>query len=129
MDIYTYAYSTDYTPSMPVVDVTLEAPHSGNAAGPTVGLVDSGADGTLVPVDLLEEIGAISVASGRLTSLWEESRSVYIYLVKMEVGPCILPSIRVAGVPSGTKVILGRNVLNQISLTLNGPAEVIEIPG
>jgi hypothetical protein len=66
MEIYTYAYSADYTPPMPVVDVTLVTPHSGEAAGPELALVDSGADGTLVPVDLLEQIGAISVATGRL---------------------------------------------------------------
>ena len=124
-----YAYSLDYDPSMPVVEVTLVAPHSGEAVGPELALVDSGADGTLVPVDLLEEIGAISVATGRLTWLWEESRPVYIYIVQMEIGPYTLPKIHVAGVPSGTEFILGRNVLNEMVLTLNGPAEVTEISG
>ena len=127
MDTYTYSYSTVHTPPMPVVDVTLIAPHSGEAVGPKVALVDSGADGTLVPVDLLEQIGATSVATGRLTWLWEESRPVYIYIVQMEIGPCELPMVHVAGVPTGTDFILGRNVLNQMILTLNGLAEVTEM--
>jgi hypothetical protein len=91
--------------------------------------VDSGADGTLVPVDLLEGIGAISVATGRLSWLWQESRPVYIYVVQMEIGPCTLPNVRVAGVPAGTDFLLGRNVLNQMVMTLNGLAGVTELQG
>lgn len=128
MKLYTYSYSADYDPSMPVVDITLVAPHSGEAIGPEIALVDSGADGTLVPVDLLEQIGAVSIATGRLIWLWKESRPVNIYLVQMEIGPYILPKVHVAGVPAGTDLVLGRNVLNQMVLTLNGPAEVTEIP-
>lgn len=127
MELYTYSYSTDYVPSMPVVDVTLVAPHSGEAIGPKIALVDSGADGTLVPVDLLEQIGAVSIATGRLTWLWKESRPVHIYIVRMEIGPYILPKVHVAGVPSETDFVLGRNVLNQMVLTLNGLAEATEI--
>lgn len=128
MKLYTYSYSVDYDPSMPIVDVTLVAPHSDEAIGPLSALVDSGADGTLVPVDLLEQIGAVSIATGRLAWLWNESRSVNIYIVRIEIGPCILPKVHVAGVPPATDLILGRNVLNQMILTLNGPAGVTEIP-
>lgn len=128
MKLYTYAYSTDYHPSMPVVDVQLRAPHSGEAVGPVTALVDSGADGTLVPVDLLEQIGTVSIATGRLIWLWEETRPVNIYLVRMEIGPHILPMVRVAGLPSATDLVLGRNVLNHMVLTLNGPAGMTEIP-
>lgn len=127
MNLYTYSYSADYDPAMPVVDVTLVAPHSGAAVGPKIALVDSGADGTLVPVDLLEQIGAVSIATGRLTWLWKESRPVNIYIVQIKVGPHVLPSVHVAGVPADTDLVLGRNVLNQMTLTLNGPAGVTEM--
>ena len=52
MNLYTYAYSADYDPPMPVVDVTLVAPHSDATVGPEIAVVDSGADGTLVPVNM-----------------------------------------------------------------------------
>ena len=128
MKHYTYPYSADYEPSMPIATVTLRAPSSGEVIGPEMALVDSGADGTLIPINLLEQIGAVSIATGRLTWLWEESRPVNLYIVQMEIGPCVLPKVRVAGVPAGTDLILGRNVLNQMVLTLNGPAGVMEIP-
>ncbi|MDY7077876.1 MAG: aspartyl protease family protein [Chloroflexota bacterium] len=128
MKLDTYSYSADYAPSMPVVDVTLVAPHSGEEIGPELALVDSGADGTLIPVDLLEQIGLVSIATGRLIWLWRESLPVSIYIVRIKIGPYVLPRVHVAGVPTGTDLVLGRNVLNQMVVTLNGPAEVTEIP-
>lgn len=128
MKLYTYTYSNDHQPPMPIVDVRLIAPHTGKATDSVIAIVDSGADGTLVPVDLLSEIGAISIAAGRLTWLWRESRTVHIYIVQLEIGAIRLPRVRVAGVPIGTDLILGRDVLNQMTVTLNGPAETVEIP-
>ena len=128
MRLYTYPYDADHDPAMPVVDVTLVAPHSDAAVGPETALVDSGADGTLIPVNLLEQLGVVSIATGRLAWLWEESRLVNIYIVQMEIGPYKLAKVRAAGVPVGTDFILGRNVLNQMVVTLNGLAGVTEVP-
>jgi predicted aspartyl protease len=106
---------------MPAVDVRLIAPHSGMATGAITAIVDSGADGTLVPVDLLSEIGAVSIATGRLAWLWRESRMVHIYVVQLEIGPIRLPKVRVAGVPVGTDLVLGRDVLNQMVWRISCP--------
>lgn len=128
MRLYTYEYDQTYEPAMPVLPVQIASLVTGAEVGPLPALVDSGADGTLIPVDLLEEIGALGVGTGRLTWLWQESRLANLYIVGLTVGPYKLPGISVAGVPSGTELILGRNVLNRIGLTLNGPAESVEIP-
>lgn len=128
MNLYTFSYSVDYDPAMPVLEVTISEPHSNEAVTYAPALIDSGADGTLVPVDLLERIGAVSVASGRLTWFWQASRQVSIYIVRLQIGAHTLPRVRVAGVPAGTDLILGRNVLNQMRVTLDGPALTTEIP-
>lgn len=128
MNLYTFSYSVDYDPAMPVLEVTISEPHSNEAVTYAPALIDSGADGTLVPVDLLERIGAVSVASGRLTWFWQASRQVSIYIVRLQIGAYTLPRVRVAGVPAGTDLILGRNVLNQMRVTLDGPALTTEIP-
>jgi hypothetical protein len=127
MRLYTYSYNSDFDPPMPIVDVLLIEPHSGETSGPHRALIDSGSDGTLVPVNLLAQIGARSVGSGRLTWLWQESRRVKTYIMELQVGPHRLPAIRVAGVPAGTDLVLGRNVLNRLLVTLNGPAETTEL--
>jgi len=128
MTLHTFPYSTAYDPAMPVLEITVEAPHSGQAITHNAALIDSGADGTLVPVDLLERIGAISIATGRLTWLWQTSRRVSIYIVRLRIGAYTLPRVHVAGVPVGTDLIVGRNVLNQMRLTLDGLALTTEMP-
>ena len=127
MALYTYEYDQTHEPAMPIAPIWVTSPVTGRTVGPFSVLIDSGSDGTLVPVDILEQVGALSIGSGRLTWLWQESRHVNMYVVRLTLGPYRLPGVRVAGVPGGTDFILGRNVLNQISLTLNGPAESVEI--
>jgi predicted aspartyl protease len=127
MALYSYLYDETYDPAMPVVKVQLVNIDTKASLEPISALVDSGADGTLVPVELLEEIGAMSVGSARLRWLWKEGRRVKTYLVRLEIGSLILRGIRVASVPTGTEFILGRNVVNQMEVTLNGPASTTEI--
>jgi hypothetical protein len=52
-----------------------------------------------------------------------------MYLVHLRIGSIDLPGVRVVGQPKDAEIILGRNVLNRLSITLNGPAEVTEISG
>ncbi|MEZ4861607.1 MAG: retroviral-like aspartic protease family protein [Caldilineaceae bacterium] len=127
MAVYTYLFDETESPSMPTMDVTLIEPGSGASLGPIRALVDTGADGTLAPDHLLEQIGAVAIGRGRLRWLWDESRHVQIYLVRLEIGPHVLRSAHVAGVPRGTEFILGRNVLNHLVFTIDGPAGVIEL--
>jgi predicted aspartyl protease len=128
MRLFTYPYDQAYQPAMPVVDVRIISPHSGESAGPFTAVLDSGADGTLIPVDLLEQIDVLSIASANLRGITGERRAVKLYLVNLEIGPSRLRGIRVASMPMRTEFILGRNVLNQMTVTLNGLALVTEIP-
>ena len=127
MAIFTYLFNDNLSPSMPVMDVVLIEPGTGNRLDPVSALVDTGADGTMIPEDLLAQLGAVPIGYGRLRWLWDETRSVRIYLVRMEIGPNVIRSAHVAAVPRGTEFILGRNVLNQLVFTVDGPAGVIEI--
>lgn len=127
MAIYTYLFDDGHSPAMPVMDVTLVDPGTGNRLETIPALVDTGADGTMVPEDLLEKLGAVSIGHGRLRWLWEETRSVRLYLIRIEIGPHIIRSVHVAAVPTGTEFILGRNLLNQLVFMVDGPAGVIEL--
>ena len=110
------------------MDVKLIDPSSGMSVGPLSALVDTGVDGTLVPKQLLEDIGAIPIGRGKLRWLWDESRQVQIYLVRLEIGSYVLHGVHVAGITNSKEFILGRNVLNHLVFTVDGPAGVIEIP-
>lgn len=58
MRVLTYPYSDAYTPSMPVVDLGVSQPGARQPAQVVTAVVDSGADGTLVPIDVLEAVSA-----------------------------------------------------------------------
>lgn len=128
MAVYTYLFDETQSPAMPVIEVKLVEPSSGMTAGPLSALVDTGADGTLIPKYLLDDIGAIPIGRGSLRWLWNESRQVQIYLVRLEIGPQVLRGVHVAGITNSKEFILGRNVLNHLVFTVDGPAGVIEIP-
>jgi|688.fasta_scaffold566101_2 predicted aspartyl protease len=125
--IYTYNYSNEYDPAMPVLEVGMSLPKRNTAEITVSALLDSGSDGTLFPVDTLEAIGAKPVGPARVHGLWGGSRSANMYLVKLYIGPQQLFAVRVAGVRTEDECILGRNVLNQLVITLNGHAGVVEI--
>lgn len=110
-----------------MIDVGISLPKRNAAEIVVAALVDSGSDGTLVPTHLLEAIGAKPVGPAAVRGLWGGSQFVNIYLVKFYIGPHQFFAVRVAGVQSEDECILGRNVLNQLVITHNGLAGMIEI--
>ncbi|MCP4423002.1 MAG: hypothetical protein GY803_00775 [Chloroflexi bacterium] len=128
MNVHSYLYNETVTPAMPVAEVRFVSPYSQERAGAVQAIIDSGSDGTMAPLTLLDEIGALSMGTAVMSGIWGQRRRVDIYIVNIEIGPHLLPGIRVAGVSEAMDVILGRNVLNQIKIVLNGPANTLEIP-
>ena len=122
-----YSYSHDYFPPAPVVSITLIAPAERLRTNTLSALVDSGADGTLVPVDYLNEIHASPTTERFVRSQWGERRSVLMYLVDVQVGALTLPGIEVVGDDMSQEVILGRDVLNRLRVLLDGPRETVSV--
>jgi hypothetical protein len=53
-----YPYDETYYPAMPVLAVTIDG-YAGQPLQPVTALVDSGADGTMIPIDVLEAASAL----------------------------------------------------------------------
>lgn len=120
-----YPYSSRYHPPMPAVEVALGSLEADFSVGPLPSIIDTGADITIVPREYLMHLNAPVVASGYLRSPWGGRYSVKIYEVNMRVGGHNLYEVEVAGEPGGREVLLGRNVLNQLDLRLDGPNETV----
>lgn len=75
-----YPYNTAYDPPIPVCKVTLNAPATGRRIELNA-IVDTGADGTIVPLCYLEGIGTRRTFETGLRSQWGERRTVFLYLV------------------------------------------------
>ena len=129
MSLLTFPYDVHYQPPMPVVDVEVGAPGRAPLQRLVSALVDSGSDGTLIPVDLLEEAGARCVGEARLRGMTGPSQLVNVYLVSLRVGTRLAHGLRVVAAPEQAELILGRNALSHLVITLNGPASVREVSG
>jgi len=81
-----YLYDTTYDPPIPVCDVKLIAPATDRRVKLTA-IVDTGADGTIVPIRYLEDIGARRAFEARLRSQWGEQRTVFLYVIDLGSPP------------------------------------------
>jgi len=121
-----FPYDVAYDPALPVYQVVLSTGSTSRQVKLTA-IIDTGADGTIVPVRHLEQIGARRVFETGLRSQWGERRTVFLYLVNLQIGTQELTGIYVVGDELGEEFILGRNVLNELRLLLDGPTELTQL--
>ena len=114
-----FPYDTGYDPALPVCDIVMSAESTGRRLQLTA-IIDTGADGTIVPIRHLEEIGARRVFEAGLRSQWGERRTVFLYLVNLQIGALNLPSIYVVGDEQGNEFI-PKNVAASILQAVGWP--------
>jgi len=97
------------------VDLTLRA-HNQAA------LVDTGADQTVVPARLVTDLRLVERDAVEVRGYDGTARTLSTYLVRLQVRD--LPPIDVEVIASSDvpNVVLGRDVLNRYTITLDGPA-------
>ena len=122
-----FRYDTSYQPPAPVVEVIIVSATENVSVGPLPALVDSGPDGTLVPLDYLLEIRAPVTVEMSIRSQWGERRRMLLYLVDVRLGRLTLPGIEVVGDELSNEIVLGRDVLNRMRVLLNGPAQAVQV--
>lgn len=90
-------------------------------------LIDSGADGTLLPLAVQRQMNARRTAQVALRTITGTRSIVDIYEVTLQLGPHHFRKVRVAADRHNAMAILGRDILNQMIVTLNGLAATTEI--
>ena len=90
-------------------------------------LLDTGSDGSLVPLLYLQQILAPALTDSRIRSHWGEWRSVQLFLVDLELNGLRLPNVFVVGDEQGDEIVLGRNIINNLRLLLDGPNKITDI--
>ena len=90
-----------------------------------LGFLDTGADCTLVPFDILTVVQATVAGSReRITGTEKGSMMVIPYFVGVRLAQYSYPVVRVRGCPSqalGGMVLVGRDLLNRVCVEFNGP--------
>jgi predicted aspartyl protease len=117
------AYDSRFAPPLPVLNIRISAPFEQPDTQTLSAIVDTGADGTLIPSVYLEQVGAIGVGDALLRSVLGEVREVHLFEVDMHIDSLTLPGVLVAADDQGDDILLGRNVLNKLILLLDGQAQ------
>ena len=126
--VLTYYYDTTYPgPAFPVVEVAVH--HIGKTSRTVElrALVDSGADATMIPLRELNYLAARKVDSRYARGIAGVSYPVDIYEVELQIGSYHIPKVYAVADGQNREMIIGRDVLNQFVVTLNGLANVVEI--
>ena len=89
--------------------------------------VDTGADMCLVPFQYIEPLELQIDDRKFLRSQWGERRPVDIYVLDIGIGDLRLATIEVIADDISDEIILGRNLLNQWTMILNGSKQFLEI--
>jgi predicted aspartyl protease len=124
-----FPYNSDYEPSFPSIRVMLRNEQDALSTTVLEALLDTGSDGTLVPIRYLQEILAPAITDTHIRSHWGEWRTAQLFVVDIELNANLrLPSIFVVGDEQGDELVLGRNVLNKLRIFLDGPANITDVP-
>ena len=124
--IYTYEYDSSFIPAMPVVTIKI-----GRALTTPLlqlnALIDSGADSAIIPVAYLRQLRARKERTVWLRTVTGTRSIVDLYTIALQFGPFTFRECLVAGGSQAEELMIGRNILNQFIVTLNGLANVVEI--
>lgn len=113
-------YAEAYTPPAPILPIAFSAPEASARTPPVPGFVDTRADATIVPLGQLESINARATVEMSLRSYWGEARVVTLSIVDVHLSGVTLPGIEVVGDDQASEVVIGRDVLNRLHLSLDG---------
>jgi predicted aspartyl protease len=118
-----FAYDVKLDPPGPVVPVRIARP-VGDEAVMVPMLVDTGADCTLVPASIVRRLGLPRIDAITLAGVGGARTRSTVHAAAIQVGEIRLLARVVAFVD---EAILGRDVLNQAVVTLDGPGLAISV--
>lgn len=113
-------YSVGHTPPAPVLNIRIAAPGEKPPMDALSAIVDTGSDGTLIPLRYLEQVEATHLGQATLWGVLGESREVHLYEIDMHIESLVLPGVVVVGDDFGDEFLLGRNILNKLVILLDG---------
>ena len=126
MLIHLHDYDTDYYPAMPIIEIRVRR-RAGQQPVTLKAIVDSGADVTMLPLSVFQQLRVRKSGAGLLSSTTNSGYEVDLYTVTVQIGDARPIYVEAVGLTRQNEAIVGRDVLNQFVTTLNAPAHVVEI--
>ncbi len=120
------AYDSSFNPPAPIAEVTVVHPVSGAKSVPLQGKLDTGADVTVIPEQLVTQL-CLTPKGNLWTRGYDGTYSQRpVYYVGMTIEGFLVASARCISTVRGN-VLLGRNVLNRFLITLDGKGQTFAI--
>jgi predicted aspartyl protease len=116
-------YAADYEPPGPVLPLRLAAPQSRVGIG-LVALIDTGADLTVIPDAVVRILDLPVVSQVRIAGITGASERADVLAVAIDLAGRRLLTEAVA---FGGETLLGRDLLNQLVLRLDGPGKTLYV--
>ncbi len=110
-----FPFDHSFSPPMPMMVIALRNEDEGLSTEPLNALVDTGADGTVVPEVYLKSIRAPLIGRARSRSHLGV-RYVVLRIADVQIAELTLPGVIIAADRVGRELTLGRDVLNRFSL-------------
>lgn len=121
-----FPYSPARVPPVPAVVVTLLSPDGSRAIPRVSAHLDTAADQTVVPTALLHQLGLRPVGRLSARGFGGGLHAIDVYDLGIDVfGVGTIP-IRALSHPAEPFVLIGRDILNQFRVTVDGPNQVVE---
>jgi hypothetical protein len=118
-------YNVSFQPPAPTLYIEAISP-STSVRRSILAKLDTGADETIIPEDLAADFNLI-VRGQSLTSAFDGSIQRYLsYTIDLVVAGHHFIDLEVTAAPTNY-VLLGRDVLNELVITLNGPQHMFTI--
>jgi len=114
-----YRYNRQIEPLAPMINVVVKSPENPAIFVPSPGLIDTGADYTAITPTIFEKLVPLRVGSVYVESFKGEGNVQLLYSVSIEIHSWNFSQIPVI-IGLDEYVILGRDLLNNFDLHLNG---------
>lgn len=121
-----FPYDTSEIPAAPYIDLHVSVPGQPETGKNVRAKLDSGASITVIPQTLVDEWNLISHESAQVRAYDDTPTVRPVYDVEFRIGTRRFANLPVIASERRT-LLLGRNVLNQLSITHDGPRRTVRI--
>ena len=121
-----YNYNQQVQPPAPFIYVAVVAPDQTARVERIPALIDTGADITVIPRKLITDLGLIKFSEIGVRGFRLRTQPLDTFLVRLHIHDWEIEALEVIA-EDESHCLLGRDLLNQFLITLDGPGLSLEI--